>query len=124
MNKNTVNREIDIAYTVLKETGIAVDGKINKAFRGQISTFGAAVSTGSLLAAIAFFMDQAGASVDRTKIMDAILKILKWEKVAGEQYKTLFEYARENQIEAKEHIINAAIALKLAMNLYHLEQVK
>lgn len=124
MNKNTVNREIDIAYTVLKETGIAVDGKINKAFRGQISTFGAAVSTGSLLAAIAFFMDQAGASVDRTKIMDAILKILKWEKVAGEQYKTLFEYARENQTEAKEHIINAAIALKLAMNLYHLEQVK
>ena len=42
MNKNTVNQEIHIAYETLEEVGIASNGKINKTYRGQISSFGAA----------------------------------------------------------------------------------
>lgn len=124
MNKEKVNQLITVAYKELENQGIAQEGKINKTYRGQISTFGSAISTGSLRAAVAFFSDQGNASVDRTKLMAAILNILKSENKALESYKTLFDYVDKNEKDAKEAILNAAIALKLAMNLYHLEQEK
>lgn len=122
MNKNVVNKETAVAYEALREVKIAQDNKIQKTFRGQISTFGAAVTMGSLLPAIAFFSDNGGASVERTRLLDAILYILKKEKLASEGCKTLFDYAvsEKNQNVCKDNILNAAIALKLAMNLYQL----
>lgn len=121
MNKTAINREVIVAYDVLKETGIAKDGKISKTWRGQISTFGAAVTMGSLIPAVAFFSDQGGAAVERQHLMEAILCILKAEKKAPENCQTLFDYVREHGDVCKEDVINAAIALKLAMNLYILE---
>lgn len=130
MNKRTVNEEIDVAYEVLKTSKIADGNKINKAFRGQISSFGAAAATGSLPAAIAFFSDQGGASVERTKLMKAIFDILvKKNKLSENQTsvsdkeaaRMLFNYAKDKPNEAKEEVMNAAIALKLAMNLYELK---
>lgn len=122
MNKNTINQEIELAYEALSDSGIAVNGKIDKAFRGQISSFGAAVTMGSLLSAIAFFSDKGSASVDRTCLMDAILRILKKENKAPDNCRNLFSYARQGGDNCREDIINAAIALKLAMNLYQLDK--
>lgn len=121
MNKNAINQEIKVAYDVLRETGIADDrkGTIQKTYRGQISTFGAAISMGSLLPAIAFFSDKGGADVDRTKLMDAIIKILQYTNKTAE--KNIFDYVLKNSEDVcKEEILNAAIALKLSMNLYKL----
>ena len=124
MNKKTVNEWISPAYRALADHGIAVDGKVKKTYRGQISTFGAAISTGSLRAAVAFFSDNGAASVKRDKLMDAILDILQKEEIAPSSCKNLYQYVDQNELEAKEPILNATIALKLAMNLYHLEQEK
>lgn len=121
MNKSIVNREITLAYDALRRAGVVKDGKITKTFRGQISSFGAAITMGSLLPAIAFFSDQGGASVERQRLMDAILDILKADKLAPEDCRTLFDYAKRQDADCQENIINAAIALKLAMNLYILE---
>ena len=45
MNKKIVNEEIGLAYDALAAIGIANEaGEIDKTFRGQISTFGAAIS--------------------------------------------------------------------------------
>lgn len=121
MNKSVVNREITLAYDALKNVGVAKDGKISRAFRGQISSFGAAITMGSLLPAIAFFSEQGGASVERQKLMDAILDILKADGLAAEGCKTLFDHAKQQNGDCQENIINASIALKLAMNLYILE---
>ena len=77
MNKAIINDEVVIAYDVLKNSEIVENGKIKKTWRGQISTFGAAVTMGSLIPAVAFFSDQGGSSVKRQYIMDAILEILK-----------------------------------------------
>lgn len=136
MNKTEVNQLLPKAYEVLKITGIADnDDKIIKTYRGYISTFGAAVSGGSLLAAIAYFSDhnQGETGCDRTKLMKAIYLLINpnadTRKEVGES--TLFEYVKKNimrnaQIEVKqeaawkEKVIDAAIALKLAMNLYKL----
>lgn len=85
MNKAIINDEIVIAYDVLKKSEIVENGKIKKTWRGQISTFGAAVTMGSLIPAVAFFSDQGGSSVKRQYIMDAILEILKRDSYcAGE----------------------------------------
>ena len=120
MNKNVINQEIKVAYDALKESAIAdSNNTIVKTFRGQISTFGAAVSMGSLLPAIAFFSEKGGSDVDRTKLLDAIIKILQNTNKTKE--KNLYDYVLNNpEDECKEEILNAAIALKLSMNLYKL----
>jgi CRISPR-associated protein Cmr5 len=111
MNKRKIDQLIPDAYAMLAEVNIAEDGKIEKAWRGQISAFGAAISTGSLLAAIAFFSEQGSAKVEREHLMTAIAKLIGQDD--------LFKYVKsEDERKAKEEIINAAIALKLAMNLY------
>ncbi len=115
--------------TVLKDTGIAKTDKktntfyIEKAFRGQISSFGAAVKMGSLLSAVAFFSSKGGSQTDRPKLMEAIYLLLtgkdKKDIVEGE---TLFVHVAENQNQSaqqlKSDVINATIAIKLAMNAY------
>ena len=63
MNKKTVNDWISPAYNALAEHGIAVDGKVKNNYRKQIASFGAAISTGSLKAPVAFFSVRGSASV-------------------------------------------------------------
>ena len=119
MNKSAVNDLIHYAYHALSDVQIANNGIINKAFRGQISSFGAAVMLGSLTSAIAFFSDNGGASVERKKILAAILLILERDKQEN-KCESLYDYVVKNGDSCKEDIINAAIAIKLSMNLYKL----
>ena len=122
MNKKAVNDQLEIAYQAVIKSGIARKADsgeylVNKAFRGQISTFGAAITTGSLKSAIAFFSDDGNASVKRSLLIKAIEIILvkRGEIQSGQ---SLFSYAKNENPEAKENIINAAIAIKLALNLF------
>lgn len=125
MNKQMINQELDSAYRALCETKIADDElQIDKTYRGQIATFGAAIMTGSLLSAIAFFSDDGGSSVHRSKLLEAILFIMKEQKQVEQSCSSLFDYAKKNESIAKEHILNAAIALKLAMNMFILVEKK
>ena len=121
MNKNTVDQEIRLAYEALYDAEIVNDGKIEKTYRGQISSFGAAITMGSLLSAIAFFSQDGGSDVSRSNLMKAILIVLKKKGLAEESVQTLFDYAKSlGEERCKEEILNAAIALKLSMNLYEL----
>lgn len=121
MNKNIINEEISLAYDAIREVGIANEkGEVQKTFRGQVTSFGASVLMGSLLSSIAFFSDDKKASVDRSLILKAIFYILEKQEKVGSEETNLFKYAQSNQKEKKEEILNAATALKLAMNLYHL----
>lgn len=49
---------------------------MNKTYRGQISTFGAAVVMGCLKSAIAFFSDPNKASVDRSKLIKVMYQLI------------------------------------------------
>ena len=121
MNKNIINEEISLAYDAIREVGIANEkGEVQKTFRGQVTSFGASVLMGSLLSSIAFFSDDKKASVDRSLILKAIFYILEKQEKVGAEETDLIKYAHSNQKEKKEEILNAATALKLAMNLYHL----
>jgi CRISPR-associated protein Cmr5 len=128
MDKRMVERYLVDAEQALIDAEIAKNGKINKSFRGKISSFGAAVTTGSLLAAVAFFNEQRGAKTEQHKLMVAINKMLDNNNLG--QGNNLFEKVKNTaqgspkRRKLKEHILACAVALKLAMNLFELEEEK
>lgn len=144
MNKSNVDALIPRAYKIIEEVGIAKDGKVANGYRGQIATFGAAVSMGSLLSAVAFFSEEESSSaVDRSKLMLAIYRLIHSEsegtdvkptenetevKEFSEKKKEkvkLFNYIIENNDdinEIKEKVFDAALAIKLAINMYEIKE--
>lgn len=131
MNKKQVDRLIPKAYEVLRTVQIdngndsqhpfkiVETGGIQKAWRGQISSFGAAIATGSLPAAISFFSAKGHSELHRELLMKAIFELLEQR---GDS-RDLFDYVSKNtdkQRAVEEEIVNRAIALKFAMNLYPL----
>lgn len=149
-NKRKIDEYISKAIEVLNNNKKIVKegGKIDKTFSGQIATFAVAVSTGSLLSAVAFFSDNGGASNERSSLMDVIYEIIADEKLpdidkendknrnnANNKYSRLLDYVKVKYKKSKESkkskeivsynrvkedILNAAIAIKLAMNFYEL----
>lgn len=85
---------------------------------------------GSLKPAILFFSDQGGSSVKRTNLMQAIQYVLlkgnKGEMQGSEDKPGLYVYIKDQEqkgipeYKLKERVLNAAIAIKLAMNLFEL----
>ena len=129
MSIQRVNDWIVYGKEALIALEIAEKGKIVKTFRGQISSFGAAVSMGNLKSAVAFFSEQAGASVPREKLLRAICYVLqrnagvKEEDINAKAIKTneIFDYICEHEsVQLKNKFLDASIALKLAMNLFEL----
>lgn len=129
MSKQRIDEYLPFAYEALSECGVAANNEINKTFRGQISTFGAAITMGSLLASVAFFSEQGGSTTERQKLMKSIHYVISRsenEDVSRCSSNSLFmlvKNTREEHIDSlKEKILDAAIALKLAMNLYSLKK--
>lgn len=132
MNKSNVDALIPRAYKIIEEVGIAKDGEVANGYRGQIATFGAAVSMGSLLSAVAFFSEEESSSaVDRSKLMLAIYRLIHSESEGTDVKPTenekvkLFNYIIENKDdinEIKEKVFDAALAIKLAINMYEIEK--
>ena len=119
MNKKQVNDWILPAKQAIIDCGIAENGKVNSAFRGQISSFGAAVVMGSLKSAVAFFADDGKAKVPRSKLILAIYQVITNKTI--EEPEVVFQYICKNDNrQTKEQFINASIAIKLALNFFEL----
>ena len=120
MNKKRVDSWLLDAKKALEVTEIAKGGIIDKTFRAQISSFGAAVIMGSFKSAVAFFSEQNGASVEREKLLIAMyLVIFKERKSSAKQ---VLEYVCNNDsVDLKEKFIDASLAIKLAMNFFELK---
>ena len=90
------------------------NGAINKAYNGYIATFGASIRQAGLLPTILFFSKESdNTKADRKKILQAIKHIL------GVQEK-LYAFAQRDP-KAKEKIVDAAVALKLAIRAFKLK---
>ena len=126
MDKNRVDKYISSAVTALEECGIAKNGEIVKTFRGQISSFGAAVTMGSFKQAVAAFSKdaQSGNSViSRSKLIEAIHYVIYKEKLDAEKIcKQVLQTPASDINCLKERYLDAAVALKLAMNAYDLKK--
>lgn len=124
-----VEEFIPSAYNILKNNSvICKEGVISRTLKGNIAAFGAAVRMGSLMSAVAFFNKQGSASQPRQELLNIILQILKEHGEIQESEQTLFHYICEadsqKKAQAKELVVNAAVAVKLAMNLFELEEPK
>lgn len=118
---SSITEEKDGQKTVYK---IAKDGKVDSAFRSQISSFGAAVVMGSLKSAVAFFADKGQASVRRDLLLLAIYYVISGEKTEKTP-REVFTYICENDnSQMKELVIDAAIAIKLALNFFEQPEKK
>lgn len=123
MDKNRINKLLPIAVEVIKNK---LSEPIPNEFRGYIASFGAAVTMGSLPAAVAYYSAASkNAKEDRTKLPVMILEVLKVENEAI-TVDTLFDYVtsfkNDNESFAiKEDVLHAAIAIKLGLNLFEIE---
>lgn len=118
MNKQRINDWIAPAAEALTLSNIAENGQIKPGFRGQISTFGAAVTMGSLKASTAFFAKQGSAAVHREYLLKAIHYVVTGNLLEPND---IFRYICDHDdVYTREQYLDAAIALKLAMNLYEL----
>jgi len=126
MNKHLVERFIPDAYTALKNNAVIYkDGKISNTLKANIASFGASVQMGSLLAAVAFFSQQGGADQPRQELLNIIFQILRKQEEIPEEYENLFDYiCKVHTARVKELVISAAVAVKLAMNLFELDKGK
>ena len=125
MAKSRINRYLPIAYEAVKNSELIKDDKLQGNYQAQITSFGAAVSMGSLLSAIAFFSDKGSSDVKRQELMKLIYYIIKKDKGSEEKYNeikkyALFEYAKDNG-NIKQEVLDAAIAIKLTLNLFEEE---
>lgn len=118
MNKKRVDRWIPLAAEALRSTGIVQGEKINPSFRGKIATFGAAVSGGSLRAALLFFSQDGRAQVERSKLVDAMFFMLRKDDPAFPENVQAFLNQGEADHRTQEKFLDAAIAIKLAINLF------
>ena len=132
MNKTAIDRNLSYAYQGIIDARISKDGKVNKSYRGQISTLGAAITMGSVKSAVCYFSEKANnnSDVDRSKLLDAIYYVLRNSEDTKGKYKdvkNLKSYvlnADSDKEGLKEDIVNAAISIKLAMNLFEWEETK
>ena len=132
MQNNRLEKLLPIAYEALKgnETITKEGNKIEKAFRGQISSFGAAILTGGLKSAVAFYSVQGNAKTARQALLEVILQILNKGKLLQEgdendaytvdNMKRLVFHSKDPELQEK--ILDASVAIKLAMNFFTLIQ--
>lgn len=121
MGKRRINQWIAPAYQVLITCGIAQDGVVPSAFRSQVSSFAAASIMGSITAAAAFFSTQGNSSIHRELLLSAMYCLVSGRYDIVEKPAVVFRYICNNQnSESHEDFLDAAVALKLAMNLFDL----
>ena len=98
---------------------------IEKGFRSQISSFGAAVTMGSFRAAVAFFAADGESDVERSKLICIMYYIItNEEKTAQEVAQKILSLSSADEAKMKEDFINASIAIKLALNAFRLKDKK
>jgi len=123
MNKK-VNELIPKALTAITASGMVDAGKVDKEYKGYISSMGASIIQSGLIATIAFYSNEQSGSADkRSKLMKAIVKTI----ISTESNEKLLNYVLSgtqngtNKAEIDKHekqISTTLIALKLAIRTF------
>lgn len=118
---------IPIAIYAIETSELIKNGKIPSEFKSYISSFGAASMQSGLLAALAFYHSETEAGKKRKKVMNVIYKVLEKsnDDYKDTAYDNLFLYAKHNKeklAEIKADIMNAAVAVKLAMRTFEFDK--
>ncbi len=123
MSKQRIEEWIPLACEAIRTCGLSKENKVDPAHRGKIASFGAAVTMGNLLSAVAFFSNKGGADSERQLLMKAIHWILSPadKRASVSETSLLYELIKNGDSDKrKADILDAAVAIKLAMNLFDL----
>ena len=130
MNKKRVEEMIPFALEAINnDKALFFQGnQIKKAYRSQISAFGAAVVNGSFKAAVAYFSADAEggkADIKRSELVRLMAYIdAKYRgcpDVKLEKADTIFRRVIEsNDSDMEEEFLDASLAIKLALNAFDL----
>ena len=121
MDKKKIDSLLSDAYDIIQKK---FPTAVPKEFKGYVDSFGAAVTMGSLLAAVAFIGREKD-GVDRTKLPLMIAELVsKAELKPCGKDQTLFEYVKTqpDDPQVRENILKATIAIKLALKLFPVEK--
>ncbi len=135
ISKRRIDKLIPLALDAIREAGLPdPQGRVSKTYHGYISSLGADMINATPLAAIIFFeegkkADEGGGSgskEDRSKVTDAILKLLRKELgngidgVSNSWDKLSKYYSSSTHSDRKkiENITAAAAALKIALRTF------
>ena len=122
MGKKRVERWIPVARRALTECKIENDGKIDDMFPGRAASFGAAIISGTLRSAVAFFAKRGNAAIDRRKLVSAAYYCIMGENVDAE--KVLKHVYDKETPDLKEQFLDALSAIRYAMNFFTLVNVE
>ena len=119
----TVNNYLKKADQAIKDTQIAVNGKIPTAYKGAVSSFGASIVMSGLVPTIQFYLGNSERKeADTMKILEAIARVVYTDGACtAERMKTEIMANINNRVEMNKHkkkITDAAIALKIMMRSY------
>lgn len=125
ISRKRIDRLVPQAIEIIKEVEIpGENGRVSNSYHGYISSFGASMVQSSALAAAIFFEDSSGSQEDRSKVTEAILKLMLWEKEATAGSSRLSQYIIDNMAGGQvknstiTDILASAIALKLALRTF------
>ena len=119
--KKRIEKHVPKAIDIAK--GLMENGKIDKAYNGYISSFGAAVIQSGLVPAVAFFSyENAKSDIEKGKknLMAAIAKLLDLPNDTD-----LLRHVIDNDNAlTKDRVLDMATSLKLAIRTYPLREKK
>ncbi|AVQ46527.1 hypothetical protein N496_10540 [Clostridium botulinum A2B3 87] len=136
MNKREIEKQIPIAIDLIdefmkKKKFLKKDDKeddkklkgIPKEYKGYISNFGASIIQSGLLSTVAFFeANDSKSKSDKQVLMELILKVVDIYNEKQLEWKNnspfLHYILENNNKQTEEEVINAAIAVKLAMRVF------
>jgi len=116
------NHLIRIAIEAIAKEQIAENGAYKSQYNGYIASFGAAIIQSGLLPAVIFFENaDANSEENKTKVIKALVYVLKEHYKLGISTKTFGEYLLQedhNTPRILEQVNQAAVALKLALRTF------
>ena len=125
--KKRIETYLPDALTVLTDVGIVKNnGTADSKFKGYFSSFGAAIVLSGIKPTLAFYTNEnSDETKKRAKILTAIYKLVvpANNQNSNPKPKDLLEYYinyENRDLQLKYKILDAAVALKLALRTYNL----
>ena len=113
-----INQLIPKAIDAISDGEMATDGKVEKEYKGYISSMGASILQSGLIATLAFYSkDAEGSGAKRTYLLKAIGVLVVPDNNNSELLKYVLVNP-SNQRKIENDISNALIALKLALRTF------
>jgi len=124
--KQRIEKYLPKAIEFISEVEIAnSDGVVDSRFNGYFSAFGAAIIQSGMKPALAFYANDK-TTKDRSNILKAVYKLIvpEAEQDNPVEAKSLLKYYIDNETNPmlKHKILDATVALKLAVRTYELKK--